>query len=232
MKLERLSVAMVEPRFGLNVGYVARTMKNFGVGRLFIIGREGMPPSAYRFASHGADVIRNAQVLSLDELRQRFDVVVGTTAIVGGNGRNPARKTISLNGLTSVGMDPASTVIVLGRDTTGLTASELRACDLVLHLGTGTSYPTLNISHALAILLYGLRSAKPKRIHRVSRLYSDRLLEYFSMALSLGKYPAYKRRLAVRTLGQAVIRSGLTQEEVVMLIGAFRKLDLALERRF
>jgi len=231
MRLQRLSVAIVEPRFGLNVGYVARTMKNFGVCQLFIVGRAGIPHSALRFASHGGDVLESAQSMSLEELRRHFDLLVGTTAISGGKGRNPARKTISLEEMSSLGIDPSRTVLVLGRDTTGLTTSELEACDLVVHLRTGTSYPTLNISHALAIILYGLRSAQPRKAHRIERVYSDRVSEYFSKALELGNYPEHKRKQAVRTLGQAVIRSGVKQEEVVTLIGAFRKLDLALQRR-
>jgi tRNA/rRNA methyltransferase len=231
MRLEHLSVAMVEPRFGLNVGYVARVMKNFGVSRLFIVGNGDVPRSAYRFASHGADVVRGVRHMSLYELREQFDFLVGTTAIASGRGRNPARKTVSLEEVTSLGFDSARTVIVLGRDTTGLTADELRTCDLVLRLQTGTSYSTLNISHALAIILYALGSTEPREVRRVSRAYSDKLLEYFSTALSLGMYPERKRKLAVRTLGQAVIRSGIRQEEIITLIGAFRKLDLALGKR-
>ncbi len=232
MRLERLGVALVEPRFGLNIGYVARTMKNFGVSRLFIVGKEDIPRSAFRFASHGADVLDGTRYLNFDQLRRHCDLLVGTTAIAGRKGRNPARKTVSLEEFTSIAIDPASTVILLGRDTTGLTVDELQACDLVLHLHTGTTYPTLNISHALAIVLYGLASAQPRESHQIGRVYSDRLLEYFSKALILGKYPVHKRKLAVRTLEQAVARSGIRQEEIVTLIGAIRKLNLALERKF
>jgi len=232
MRLEHLAVAMVEPRFGLNVGYVARTMKNFGAGRLFILGDREIPRSAYRFASHGVDVIQGARRTSLHELREQFDLLVGTTAIAGGRGRIPARKTVPLEEVVSLGFDPASTAIVLGRDTTGLTAEELQVCDIVLRLQTGTSYPTLNISHALAIILYALSSTQRKRVRSVDRADSDRLLEYFSTALRLGTYPERKRKLAVRTLGQAVIRSGIRHEEIITLIGAFRKLNLALEKQF
>jgi tRNA/rRNA methyltransferase len=223
---------MVEPRFGLNVGYVARTMKNFGVNRLFIVGEGDVPRSAIRFASHGVDVVRNARHTNMQELRERFDLLVGTTAIIGGKGRNPARKVMSLDDLIALRMDSSNTVIVLGRDTTGLTTSELRACDIVLHLRTGTSYPTLNISHALAIILYELASTEPREARSVDRVYTDTLLKYFSMMLGRAKYPEHKRNMAVRTFGQAVVRSRIDQKEIVTLMGAFRKANLALERRF
>jgi len=232
MRLEHLGVAMVEPRFGLNIGYVARTMKNFGVGRLFIVGRSDVPRSAFRFASHGIDVVRSAEYVSLSELRERFDLLVGTTAITGESCRNPVRKTVTLDRMASLGVDPAQVAIVLGRDTTGLTFDELGACDMVLHVPTGTSYPTLNISHALAIILYRLGSEEPKGLHRVSRVYMDELLGNFSKMLSLGRYPEHKKRMAVKIFGQAVVKSNVEQDEVLTLIGVFRKVNLALERRF
>jgi len=232
MRLEHLGVAMVEPRFGLNIGYVARTMKNFGVSRLFIVGRDDVPRSAFRFSSHGADVVRGAEYVSLSELRERFDLLVGTTAITGESGRNPVRKTVTLDWMASLGVDPARVVVVLGRDTTGLTTAELGACDMVLHVPTGTSYPTLNISHALAIILYRLDSEEPKGLHRVSRVYMDELLENFSKMLRLGRYPEHKRLMAVKIFNQAVIKSNAEQEEILTLMGVFRKVNLALERRF
>ena len=44
--------------------------------------------------------------------------------------------------------------IVLGRDDTGLAKEELRECDALVFIGTNEAYPVLNISHALAIMLY------------------------------------------------------------------------------
>lgn len=232
MRLERLSVAMVEPRFGLNIGYVARTMKNFGVGHLFIVGRDDVPRSAIRFASHGADIVRGAEYVSLRELRKKFDVVVGTTAITGSRGRNPVRKTVSLDAVAALRVDPADMVIVLGRDTTGLTATELNACDIVTHMRTGTSYPTLNISHALAIMLYKLSSTESGEARRVDRVYMDRMLKYFSEMLDVSRYPKHRRRMAIKILGKAMIQSGTQQNEIIALMGVFRKVNLALERRF
>lgn len=222
---------MVEPVFGLNVGYVARTMKNFGLAHLYVVGRKSVPRSAKRFASHGGDIVKGASYVSLLELRKRFPLLIGTTAVVGGKSRNPARKTISVPNLARLGFDPSDAVIVLGRDTTGLTAEELEECDVVVHIRTGTTYPTLNISHALAIILYELSSAEPGVVRRTDRMYSDGLLKYFAKMLSLGGYPERKRKIAVRILGQAVTRSGISEEETIALMGAFRKVNLALEKR-
>jgi tRNA C32,U32 (ribose-2'-O)-methylase TrmJ len=60
----------------------------------------------------------------------------------------------------------------------------------------------------------------------------DELLENFSKMLSLGRYPEHKRRMAVKIFSQAVVKSNAEQDEVLTLIGVFRKVNLALERRF
>jgi TrmH family RNA methyltransferase len=232
MHLDSLSVAMVEPRFGLNIGYVARVMKNFGVGRLLIVGRRDVPRSAFRFASHGVDVVREVEYLSMDDLRRRFDVVVGTTALRGRGSRNPVRKTVSLARIRQLGVDTARTVIVLGRDTTGMTVSELNTCDIIIHVPTGTNYPTLNISHALAIVLYELSSIDKETIHRVNRVYLDESIGYFSKMLSLSHYPEHKKKMAIKILGKMMAQSKAEQKEVVALMGVFRKASLALQRGF
>jgi tRNA/rRNA methyltransferase len=232
MNLAQLGVAMVEPQFGLNVGYVARAMKNFGVCNLVIVGRKSVPRSALRFASHGADVVRNARYVGLNDLRGMFDVVMGTTAIAAKGGRNPVRKTVTPERLASLSFDPAHTVILLGRDTTGLTAEELDACDIVVSIPTGTAYSTLNISHALAILLYSLNLSHLDATAPVKRIYLDRVMAQYSKMLGLCGYPGHKRHLATKIMQKAMIQSRVQQEEIVTMMGVFRKANLALERRF
>jgi rRNA methylase len=36
----QLTVMLVEPEYGINIGYVARTMANFGIKDLIITGRK------------------------------------------------------------------------------------------------------------------------------------------------------------------------------------------------
>ncbi len=232
MRLAKLSVAMVEPRFGLNIGYVARTMENFGAGSLFIVGRDSVPQSAFRFASHGEGVVRSVRFVSLRRLRKMFDLVVGTTAIVSEGGRNPVRKSVCPARLALLGVEPSRMVILLGRDTTGLRAEELELCDMVVHIPTGTDYPTLNISHALAIILYSLSASSSPEVPPVKREYTKRALEDFSEVLGLCGYPSRKKPMAVEIMRKALIQSRLRQEEVVAMIGVFRRASLALQRRF
>ena len=54
-------------------------------------------------------------------------------------------------------------VLLIGRDDTGLSKEELRECDATIFIGADKDYPVLNISHALAIMLYELTRKKYKK---------------------------------------------------------------------
>jgi tRNA/rRNA methyltransferase len=232
MKLDRLGVAMVQPRYGLNVGYVARVMKNFGLRQLYVIGTRELPKTASKFASHGSDIIDSARFVTFEELLQMFDVVIGTTAITAGRGRNALRKTITLGGLALTGIDPTRTVVVLGRDTTGLKNEELEFCDLVLHVSTGTAYSTLNISHALAIILYELSGFRRRTSRPMERKYLDMILRNLQRMTELSGCPIHRQDRVIRVFRKALVESCLDDNDATTILGALRKTNLALEGRF
>lgn len=168
------SVALVEPEFPLNVGYVARSMANFGLKELYIVAPRGKQVSfdlteATVFSSHGKEVVAGAKFLDdMDSLRKRFAILVGTTAIRGSRKSNITRKTLGLHGAVPIVARAALShqsrevgkstrgllCFVFGRDTTGLKNEELKKCDYAVTISTQTMYNTLNISHAAAILFY------------------------------------------------------------------------------
>ena len=51
--------------------------------------------------------------------------------------------------------------LVFGREDRGLSNSELRLCQRVLSLHSSETYPSLNLSHAVGILLHELRRLQP-----------------------------------------------------------------------
>ncbi|MCP8316808.1 MAG: hypothetical protein H3Z51_08110 [archaeon] len=55
--MRRLSVALVEPVYEVNVGHIARVMKNFGLEELLLINPKVDLIKARKFASHGVDIL-------------------------------------------------------------------------------------------------------------------------------------------------------------------------------
>src|SRR6185437_10660530 len=67
-----IAVALVEPQYPVNVGHVARLMKNFGLRRLYMVNPHYDSVEAVRYATHGKDVLASAKVVTLKQLRKKF----------------------------------------------------------------------------------------------------------------------------------------------------------------
>ncbi len=232
---------MVEPEFGLNVGYIARAMANFGLKQLIIVSQNKMSRDseneAARFASHGSDIVDNLQyVRSIKELRKRFHLVIGSTAIRAKRKSNITRKTLDVEECAKAVHSNFSNLlkacVVFGRDTTGLTNSELEQCDYVLTIRTDTDYATLNISHAAAIVFYLLSRefSLPDKSSRVLKTNAgtprperERLIALFEELALLSDFQKFKQRKLSETLNRLLNRSGPSLREVYLLMGLASK---------
>ncbi|MEM0287520.1 MAG: TrmH family RNA methyltransferase [Nitrososphaerota archaeon] len=221
MDITKLSVAMMAPKYPINVGYVARVMKNYGLSDLYLVDSKKFGSAALRYASHGKDILSNAKYVTFDELYQVFNTVIGTTAITS---RSYVRKSVSSYNLSTLHVNAKNSVILLGRDTTGLTTKELAKCDIVLHIPTGTLYKTLNISHALAILLYELRRSNLKKSSMFDRRLVDVLLSYMDKLATKANMRQNKKYRSLAIIRRMIYQSDINEDQIVSLIGFFRKI--------
>src|SRR5919199_4187688 len=90
-----IAIALVEPQYYVNVGHVARLMKNFGLKQLYMVNPHYDKKEAERYATHGKDILTAAKVITLKQLRKKFDILIGTTAIRATSRRNVLREAIS-----------------------------------------------------------------------------------------------------------------------------------------
>jgi TrmH family RNA methyltransferase len=229
MRISGLSVAMVQPKYSLNVGYVARVMSNFGLERLIIIDRKRLGLSSFVFASHGRDILENVDHMSWQQVLGEFDFIIGTTAIATA-GRNPLRSTLSPEKLGRLNFEPSKSVLVLGRDDTGLTKQELAHCDVILSVSTGTSYRTLNISHALAIILYALNRTEGVAFRRngINRKLKDTAMNYVDNLLIKTGFIDSKKLEVNIILKKLFNESYLNENQFSVILGFLRRLDRKL----
>jgi TrmH family RNA methyltransferase len=237
-----LEIVIVEPRLYVNVGHIARVMKNFGVAKLSLVDPSYDIKKARRFAMHGCDILDSATITDLDKLRQSSKLLVGTTALKGSTRINVLRNTISLIRLADLinALPKKEKVcIVLGREASGLRNRELEMCDLVMAIETGTQYRTMNISHALAIILYevtkqGLQNLintiTDKKSIIASRSETNLLTTYISNAAELAGYDKHKKHMLDSAVKRFVAKSNPSSKEVMLMVSLFRKCILQMER--
>jgi tRNA/rRNA methyltransferase len=238
----RIDVVLVRPKEDGNVGAVARLARNFGADRLVLAApRARVGTEARRRAMGGLALLRTAvRVPSFDRAVADSDFVVGTTDMSTGRSNAYLRRSVSPERLGEMVRTLEGKVsLVFGPEDNGLSRDELLRCDLIVHIPSRREFPTLNLSHAVAIVLYAVHRARgpddpettpaPELIElngREKELYLDRLGEL----LARTGYPAHKRRGLILLFRRVFGRATPSEAELRMMLGLFKSFGRALDR--
>jgi tRNA/rRNA methyltransferase len=232
-----LSVTVVGAEYPVNLGYTARLMKNFGVRKLYLVDPRCDMRAASVYASHGADILEDAKVVTLAKVRKTHDILLATTAIRAKRSANVSRTTVRPDEAVGRVIAAESASMVFGRDTTGLTNDELALCDLVTTVDTGTEYRTLNVSHSVAILLYltskALLGERAQHSHADSRASRERREAFSRYAYQLAIASGMKEDRAERIVQVArrvALKSEVSSKDIGLLVAMMRKAELATKR--
>jgi tRNA/rRNA methyltransferase len=235
-----VAVALIEPQYPINVGHIARLMKNFGLKTLYFVRPYFDKAEAAKYSTHGNDILVSAKTVTLRQLTKKFDVLIGTTAIQATSRLNILRESISAEHLARIihGSSTKDFCILLGRESSGLNNEELKMCNLVVTIDTKTNYRTMNVAHALAILLYEiskLQSELPvkkskKRVDLASQKDIDLFLQYVDKLANTGNYDLHKKPLLEAAAKNLLAKSMPTTKDVMLLMSLLRKSLLAIER--
>lgn len=222
-------MTVVEPQYPVNLGHVARLVKNFGVEKLFLVRPNVDMSVATVYSAHAADVLERAELTTLEEVRGRCELLIASTAIRARRKSNIARRTVRPEDIAALVRSAKSSSVVLGRDTTGLTKEELAMCDVTTVLETGTRYRTMNVAHALAIMLYlasRRTAATPKGSSRKAReVFAGNL----AALAGASRTPAHRLRTMEQAAGRMAASSRLTDAQLSFLTGVLRRARAALE---
>ncbi len=223
-------VVFMEPETPGNIGFLARTMKNFGLDHLVLINPCQMEHEAYYQSMHAREIIYNRQEYnSLPEFMEKecIDFIVGTTGTAGGSYNLP-RIAITPENLAESLNVQGDIALIFGREGDGLTNQELELCDLVVSIPTHESYPILNITHAAAIIFYEI--FKTQKDYPVADLdeasleEKEGLIDYVDEVLSKLDYPPHKKKNASIAFKRMLGRAFISGREAHTLKGMFRRI--------
>ena len=211
------------------MGYAARIIKNFGHNKLVLIDPRFDMQEARKFASHAVDILENAAKCSFDQLVKKEDYIIATTAISASREGNLTRQTMPPWEIVNM-VTGNKICLVFGRDTTGLTNDEIAKCDLVVQIPASRKYPTLNISHAIAIMLYEISKSSIGKNASAPRVSVDSIAANFAELALIAGVQKHKVKMMKEALQRILRRSKPTQRESSLLVGLPRKIKLALEK--
>ena len=243
MVVFEINVILIDPRIPGNVGAIARIIKNFDNEKLLIVNSENLElitDESRARAKHGAEILKNSIIFdSLQHLlaQNKFDFLIGTTAQPGGS-YNPLRITISPREMCHNLDIDANIGILFGREDSGLTNEELNLCDFIVTIPAGT-YTTLNISHAVGIMLYEIfywkNSVGKNVIYRKANIqHKNNLLIKFESILNflhskISKFNEHHVQDTNRIFKNLIGRAFISEREANTLGRVLRYVDESLQ---
>lgn len=185
------TIILVEPEIPENTGFIARLADNYDA-ELRIVEPEFQLDEARNTATNAQQKLRDARIYeTVEKAVEGLDQVLGT---------KPGK------GIPVKQFQPReNTSIMIGRESSGLSNSELEKCDAVVHIDV-PGYTSLNQSHATAIVLHQLSESEKSSIGKQQK----QTLEKF---LGNGK------------LKELVLRASPTVDEFNRLMGELKEMD-------
>jgi len=225
-----IRIVLVEPEREGNVGSIARLMKNFGLRELWLVNPKAeIGGEARAFASHAQTILAEAHfVEGLDEALNGVNYVVGTTSISAKRSSNLMRTSVTPQEFAeTVEVVTGKTALLLGRESTGLSNSELAKCDVVVTIPTSPAYRTLNVASASAIIFYELWKTRMVNrrgyVEEASSEYRERLLMLFDQLCQRSSLPVHKERLVGEAFRNVIGRAFISKREATLIIGTLRE---------
>jgi tRNA/rRNA methyltransferase len=247
-RLKRIRIVLVEPAGPLNVGSVARVMKNMALNQLVLVNPHcdiGAEP-ARRMAVHGIDVLQQAQVV--DTLPA---ALVGCQRAVATSGRlHPQQQLLEppeavlpwlWADTPEAGFDAA---LIFGPEDRGLSNDELRYAQRWVRIPVSDQYPSLNLAQAVAVCSYLLHrlatgmateTSSPfphALIDAPDRAELDQLEGFFrdleTVLLKIGYLYPHTAPARMAKFRRLLHRTAPNRQELAMLRGVLRQVNWAL----
>ncbi len=234
----RVRIVLVQPEGEINIGSIARLAKNFGVNELFLVDPVAkITEKSREFAAKAVDILEQIVIVkSLSEALSGVDLSVCTSAIVGGE-KDVLRHPITPWQLVDLVRNKEKIAIVFGRESVGLTRDEISQCDVLVTIPANPEYPTLNLSHAVGIILYELYKGLIYELDREKTLYKpasretiDLILKYFERILELLERDERRKEKIYTSFRRILNKSNPSDAEAHNILYIMRKIFIAVEK--
>ncbi len=226
------TIILDNPKYEGNIGYIARAMKNFGFKDLVIIGTNNLGKVARSRASNAQDILEDANFTKeISDVIDDFDIRVATTGIRGESEdkfkRNPV---LTPNELKSkLSEKEGCCGLFFGREDHGLKNNLIEKCEIVLSIPSSKEYPVLNLSHAVAIVLYEISNISKGKRDLANRDELDSVENRIKELFTKINYPEYKLDKTKLMLKRIFGRATLTSREAHTLSGLLRRIKEQLK---
>ena len=211
-----LKVILVEPNGPLNVGSIARLCSNFEVNELRIVSPQCDIHSleAKKMALKGQNYIDNCKIFNnIEKAIFDCDLVLATCGRIDLSNNIECESPEDISKWIESFKEIKNLGILFGREDRGLSNNELLFAHKIFNIKTSQNYPSLNLSHAVSIILYELSKSSTNN--------QDKDLQVFNLASSKQIYESFNE------IEEMLIRTGyLFEHTAFSKISKFKKFIL------
>lgn len=150
-----VKIVIVGIEGSVNLGFILRLAMNFDTDKIVLVNPQQIDWNEVKKFSAKAYSIIDQLVFknNLEEAFESNETRICTSAIISNN--DFLRQSMTIEEYKRILIEKGGRIaLVFGRESTGLTREELKLCDAVVTIPTSNRYPSLNLSHAVAIMLY------------------------------------------------------------------------------
>ena len=231
-----LKVILVEPNGPLNVGSVARLCANFEVEELRIVSPKCdiFSLEAKKMALKGGKFLDNCKIFySLENAIGDCDLVLASC------GRTDLCKDSFFESSEDIFNWSTSfkkinnLAIIFGREDRGLTNDELLLANKTFFIPTSQNNPSLNLSHAVSIVLYELKKSSKKNLNNELKVFNlasskevhDTFVEIEELLLTVGYLLKHTSRAKISKFKKFILRANTSMYEINVLRGIVHQIN-------
>lgn len=215
-----------------NLGAVARSMLNFNFKNLVLIDPlcDHLSSEAIKRSKHAKAILDNVKIIKIHDLK-KYDFVIATTSKMG-NDYNISRSALKPNDLAKKIslINNKKIAILFGRESSGLTNEEISYADYVVSIPTSKSYPAMNLSHSVAIILYEIYHSINEEnilshINIMGAKEKEVILNLFNDIFDKLEFKTPEMKDTQKLIWKRIIgKSQMTKREAFAVIGFLKKL--------
>lgn len=203
-------------------------MANFDFKNLILVNPCELDDECFARAMHAQEILDEAKIKSsFKEALKNIDYLVATSSIESLNDKRHLRNAIFLEDLSEKLLKIEGSIgLIFGREDYGLFNEEIARCDVMLKIPTSEKYLSLNLSHAVAVVLYSLfikKEIKIKEKRTIGKIEKEKLYIFFKELLDKINYPEHKKEKTEIMFKRIMGRAIPSKWEYHTLMGVFSK---------
>ncbi|TAF55068.1 MAG: RNA methyltransferase [Oscillatoriales cyanobacterium] len=150
-RLEPITIVLVEPQGALNLGSIARVMKNMGLSRLTLVDPQCDPlgEEARRMAVHAFGLLEQARIVAT--IPEAIAAVTRTIATTGRNRSSSVETPLLPPEIGLPWLLDTPSALLFGPEDRGLSNEELAYAQRFVSIPSTEAYPSLNLAQAVAV---------------------------------------------------------------------------------